>query len=61
MLVGVGLFGVVTGFLANKFLPAPKDNGTAKETDIEQLQSELKEVKELLKAMQRASQKTKRK
>ncbi|HBO64626.1 TPA: hypothetical protein DD425_01540 [Candidatus Saccharibacteria bacterium] len=51
MLVGVGLFGVVTGFLANKFLPSAdgaKSEGVAvnKDASLKQLHAELKELRE---------------
>jgi voltage-gated potassium channel len=49
MLVGVGLFGVITGFLANKFLPSSDANELAEtENAIASMQQELKEIKELL-------------
>lgn len=50
MIVGVGLFGVVTGFLANKFLPQSKNNDAPEETttSLEQVQQELQEIKALL-------------
>ena len=47
MFVGVGLFGVVTGFLANKFLP--QDNDLEK-SEVMKLRSELEEIKELIKS-----------
>lgn len=46
MLVGVGLFGVVTGFLANKFLPKAKQDSS--QEAIEKLQDEIGEIKTLL-------------
>jgi len=52
MLVGVGLFGVVTGFLANKFLPISKSE-TVKDEDVARLHEELKEVKALLVSQQK--------
>lgn len=50
MLVGVGLFGVVTGFLANKFLP---ERGSSKSDspdsdEVVQLRAEIRQIKELL-------------
>lgn len=51
MLVGVGLFGVVTGFLANKFLPSESDgesNAINKDRAIAELRQEVKELKELI-------------
>lgn len=48
MLVGVGLFGVLTGFLANKFLPP--SNATIDPTPrLKKLEHELEEIKQLLK------------
>jgi hypothetical protein len=50
MLVGVGLFGVITGFLANKFLP----NTDKKQPDViapvtlDEIRDELQEIKNLL-------------
>lgn len=44
MLVGVGLFAVMTGFLANKFLPT-NDNSQ----EIDELKKELAEIKALIK------------
>lgn len=44
MLVGVGLFAVVTGYIANKFLPSDNDN----KAEHEALHRELQEIKELL-------------
>lgn len=53
MLVGVGLFGVVTGFLANKFLPrqASEENTTMINRDaaISSLRDEVRELKEIIK------------
>lgn len=50
MIVGVGLFGVVTGFLANKFIPPVKNSDKSEETTraLEQMQRELQEIKTLL-------------
>lgn len=51
MLVGVGLFGVITGFLANKFLPSSNDEGKGminKDEAIASLQTELAEVKAMI-------------
>lgn len=49
MIVGVGLFGVVTGFLANKFLPQTNGKQSQDEAaSIEKLQKELQEIKTLL-------------
>lgn len=53
MLVGVGLFGVVTGFLANKFLPSAdgaKSEGVAvnKDASLKQLHAELKDLREAI-------------
>lgn len=54
MLVGVGLFGVVTGFLANKFLPSSdgeKSESVAvnKDASLRQLNQEVRELRELIK------------
>lgn len=51
MLVGVGLFAVVTGFLANKFLPTESDSseGVVTPDDINKIHQELQEIKELIK------------
>jgi voltage-gated potassium channel len=46
MLVGVGLFGVVTGFIANKFLPTETEKDTS---SIDALTAEVAELKKLLK------------
>jgi voltage-gated potassium channel len=46
MLVGVGLFAVMTGFLANKFLPTEKDD---KGDEINELRKEIAEIKQILK------------
>jgi voltage-gated potassium channel len=53
MLVGVGLFGVVTGFLANKFLPSSdgeKSESVAvnKDASLRQLNQEVRELRELI-------------
>lgn len=53
MLVGVGLFGVVTGYLANKFLPlsdGEKSESVAinKDASIRQLNQEVKELRALI-------------
>ncbi len=50
MIVGVGLFGVVTGFLANKFLPASKSSeaSTGNDASLKRMQKELQEIKALL-------------
>ena len=47
MLVGVGLFAVMTGFLANKFLPS-EDNEPNDTNDIDALKKELADIKSLL-------------
>lgn len=57
MLVGVGLFGVVTGYLANKFLPSAngeKSDSVAinKDASIQQLHKEIKELRELIEKKQ---------
>jgi hypothetical protein len=49
MFVGVGLFGVLTGFLANKFL-APADADNQQSTEFLDLKKDLKEIKQLLNA-----------
>ena len=46
MLVGVGLFAVMTGFLANKFLPSDKPDTSE---EVKELRKEIAEIKELLK------------
>lgn len=46
MLVGVGLFAVVTGYIANKFLP----NESLNATEHDALRRELQEIKEMLAA-----------
>lgn len=52
MLVGVGLFGVVTGFLANKFLPQSRESEETtmlnKDAAIAQIQDELREIRNLI-------------
>lgn len=48
MLVGVGLFGVLTGFLSNKFL-APKGSKKQESTEYQDLKKELQEIKYMLK------------
>jgi len=57
MLVGVGLFGVVTGFLANKFLPSSSkssDNADAsKDEVVADMQKELQEIRKLLISQQK--------
>ncbi len=45
MLAGVGLFGVLTGFLANKFVPSNDDNSEK----LAEIQRDLDEIKTLLK------------
>ncbi len=51
MLVGVGLFGVITGFLANKFLPSSEPQAEKIESDeMRNIRRELHEIKELIKA-----------
>lgn len=45
MFVGVGLFAVMTGFLANKFLPS----NDSSESELKHVKSELAELKELIK------------
>jgi len=51
MLVGVGLFAVLTSFMANKFLPSDdeKSKDAVKPEDIEKIRQEMEEIKELLK------------
>ncbi len=49
MLAGVGLFGVLTGFLANKFVPSNDDS----DAKLDKLQRDLDEIKALLKTNQR--------
>lgn len=52
MLVGVGLFGVITGFLANKFLPSANDenpDAINSNVAISELKSEVAEIKAMLK------------
>lgn len=44
MLVGVGLFGVVTGFLANKFLPSGEESAAKGVTEIAELRAEVKDL-----------------
>jgi voltage-gated potassium channel len=61
MLVGVGLFGVITGFLANKFIPS-SDKSSAKDTSqqdaaIAEMQQELKEIRALLVQQQAPAEK----
>lgn len=53
MLVGVGLFGVVTGYLANKFLPSSDGEQSEsvainKDASIRQLNQEVKELRALI-------------
>lgn len=52
MLVGVGLFGVVTGFLANKFLPSASEPEEVtmvnRDASMARMQKELSEIRELL-------------
>lgn len=51
MLVGVGLFGVITAYLANKFLPSEnsQDAGMVnKDKTLSDLQAEVKHIRELL-------------
>jgi len=53
MLVGVGLFGVVTGFLANKFLPssnATESDSVAlnKDAALAKMREDIKEIRQLL-------------
>lgn len=48
MLVGVGLFGVVTGFLANKFLPSGEESAAKGTTEIAELRNEVKELRTVL-------------
>lgn len=48
MLVGVGLFGVVTGFLANKFLPSGEESAAKGATEIAELRNEVKELRTVL-------------
>lgn len=60
MLVGVGLFGVVTGFLANKFLPTSGGStgesvALNKEASLKELHEEVRELRALLEKSQKAS------
>lgn len=50
MLVGVGLFGVITGFLANKFLPSSnnKQPEAYASATLDEIRDELQEIKNLL-------------
>ncbi len=48
MFVGVGLFGVLTGFLANKFL-SPQEKTENTNSDLQKIQDDLNEIKTLLK------------
>jgi len=48
MFVGVGLFAVMTGFLANKFLPSTDDTQNDDTAKISDLQKELEDIKQLL-------------
>jgi len=51
MLVGVGLFGVITGFLANKFLPTSTDGDKGmvnKDIAISNLQNDVADIKAML-------------
>jgi voltage-gated potassium channel Kch len=63
MFVGVGLFAVVTGFLANKFLPSDSEQKTAKkdtsETDvyIKELQYEIHQIHKKLDSLTPTSNK----
>ncbi len=57
MLVGVGLFGVVTGYLANKFLPTGDDEKSEavainKDASIKQLHAEIKELRKIIEKQQ---------
>lgn len=47
MFAGVGLFGVLTGFLANKFVP-PSDEPDQNSNDIAEIKQTLKEIKQTL-------------
>ncbi|NCU38745.1 two pore domain potassium channel family protein [Candidatus Saccharibacteria bacterium] len=44
MLVGVGLFGVVTGYLANKFLPSGEESTAKGSNDVAELRDEVKRM-----------------
>lgn len=48
MFVGVGLFGVLTGFLANTFL-SPDSESTTTAVEMDKLQKDIEEIKSLLK------------
>jgi voltage-gated potassium channel len=48
MFVGVGLFAVMTGFLANKFLPAPAEDTSNDESELAAVKKELQDIKKLL-------------
>lgn len=48
MFVGVGLFGVLTGFLANRFL-SPDNTDEAPSLELQKIQNDLDEIKALLK------------
>lgn len=47
MFVGVGLFAVMTGFLANKFLPTAEEN-PGSDSELAEIKKELASVKQLL-------------
>jgi voltage-gated potassium channel len=47
MVVGVGLFGTFTGFVANWFM-----QGSKTETEIEQIQREIQDIKKMLEKKQ---------
>jgi voltage-gated potassium channel Kch len=52
MAVGVGLFGVLTGFLAEAFLAPARRSRQTPEPGMEELRAELREMKEMLRTMQ---------
>lgn len=51
MLVGVGLFGVVTGFLANKFLPSTDESLVKEHTELAELRVEVKELHRVIETL----------
>lgn len=48
MLVGVGLFGVVTGFLANKFLPRTDSSSHHHDAEISALRAEVQQLHSMI-------------
>lgn len=51
MLVGVGLFGVVTGFLANKFLPKTNSSSHHHDAEISALRAEVQQLHGMIEAL----------